>query len=88
MEGEYEVILSYSFRKEGINVSVTSEKNTLSDAIGITKGVYDGGKEWYNFNCERKLLAGKLLLRKRLNSIALKVNAPDQTFETVINTMN
>jgi len=86
-EGEYEVILSYSVRKEGINVSVTSENNTISDAIGITKGVFDGGKEWYNFNCERKLLAGKLLLNKGSNSIALKVNAPDQTFETVINTI-
>jgi len=87
MEGEYEVILSYSVRKEGINVSVSSENNTISDAIGITKGVYDGGKEWYNFNCERKLLGGKLLLKKGLNSITLKVNATDQTFETVVNTI-
>lgn len=86
-EGEYEVILNYSVRKEGVNVSITSEKNTISDAIGITKGVFDGGKEWYNFNCDRKLLAGKLLLKKGVNSIALKVNAPEQSFETVINTL-
>src|ERR1035437_6551039 len=39
MEGEYEVILSYSVRKEGITVSVSSEKNIISDAIGITRGV-------------------------------------------------
>ena len=87
MEGEYEVVLSYSVRKDGINVSVTSEKNTINDGIEITKGVYDGGKEWYNFNCERKLLAGKMLLNKGLNSISLKVNAPDQSTETVINTL-
>lgn len=86
-EGEYEIILAYSSRKEGITVSVSSEKNTISDAIGITKGVYDGGKEWYNFNCERKLLSGKLLLKKGINSISLKVNAPDQSSETVINTL-
>src|SRR5437868_6717850 len=37
-EGEYEIILSYSVRKEGITVQVSSEKNTISNAIGITKG--------------------------------------------------
>ena len=86
-EGEYEMILSYSVRKEGVTVLVSSEKNTISNAIGITKGVYEGGTEWYRFNCERRLLTGKLLLKKGINSIALKVNAPDQTFETVISTL-
>ncbi len=87
MEGEYEVILSYSARKEGSTVIVNSEKNTVTDSLGITKGVYEGGTEWYRFNCQRKLLIGTLLLQKGINSIILKLNAPNETFETVISTV-
>jgi len=86
-DGEYEIILSYSVRKEGASVIVSSDKDSVNNAIGVTKGVYEGGKEWYHFNCERKLLEGKLLLREGMNFIALKVNAPDETFETVIHTL-
>src|SRR6266508_1186014 len=63
-EGEYEMILSYSVRKDGAAVLVGSEKNTASGAIEITKGAYETGTEWYRFNCERKLLPGKLVLKK------------------------
>lgn len=86
-EGAYELILAYSVRKAGGAVTVSSEKNTVTSALQITKSVYEEGKEWYQFNCERKLLSGTLLLRKGIHSITLKVDAPDDNFETVIYTL-
>ena len=44
-------------------------------------------RDWYNFNCERKLLTGNLKLKKGINSITLELKAPVDTFETVIYTL-
>ena len=87
IEGEYEMMLSYSVRKDGASVTVSSEKNAVTNSIGVTRGVYEQGREWYHFNCERKLLTGNLKLRKGINSITLKLKAPVDTFETVIYTL-
>ena len=87
IEGEYEIVLSYSVREDGASASVNSGINAVTNSLGVTRGVYDQGRDWYNFNCERKLLTGNLKLKKGINSITLKLKAPVDTLETVIYTL-
>ena len=82
--GEYEVVLDYSARKEGVTIKVGSDKNTISNSLSVTQGVYIENKDWYQFNCERKLLSNKLSLNTGLNSIDLNLDAPNMDFETII----
>jgi len=87
IDGEYEMVLSYSVRKDGASASVSSGINAVTNSLGVTGGVYEQGRDWYNFNCERKLFTGNLKLKKGINSITLEVKAPVDTFETVIYTL-
>ena len=82
--GDYEVILDYSVRQNGSSVTVRSEKNSITNLLDITEGVFPEGKEWFKFNCARKLLAGRLILSKGMNSINLEINPVDKDFETII----
>src|SRR5438105_910434 len=81
---DYEVVLNYSVRQQGAIVHVSSAKDSISEQINVTGGVYSDYGNWYQFNCERKLLSGVLRLNKGINSITLKVTAPNKDFETII----
>ena len=83
-EGNYMVLLNYSVRRNGISVTVGSEKNSVTNVLDITEGVFPEGKEWYQFNCTRKLLTGTLSLSKGTNLISLEVNPSNKDFETII----
>jgi Alpha-L-fucosidase len=83
-KGEYEVVLNYSARKNGASAKIISGKRSIAGPIEITSGVYAENKEWYQFNCERKLIPGRLFLAEGSNSLTLSLNTPDSSFETII----
>lgn len=82
--GEYDVVLSYSVRKGGVTAKVSTGNSSISDLLSITEGVYVENKEWYQFNCERKLLTNKLNLNEGKNLIELSLDAPTDDFQTII----
>ena len=82
--GEYEVVLSYATHQKGASVKVICSTDTIRSSLLPTQGVYAEHNEWYQFNCERKLLKGKLKLSSGLNTILLQVNAPTDDFKTVV----
>ncbi len=82
--GEYEVALNYATHQNGASVLVMGGEDTIRTTLPVTQGVYADHKEWYQFNCERKLLKGKLKLSSGLNKILLQVNAQADDFETVV----
>ena len=82
--GEYEVILGYSVRKNGATASIAAGSDVIADSLDITEGVYEENKDWYQFNCVRKLLKGTLNLSKGSNSIKLRIDVPDSAFESII----
>lgn len=86
-EGEYDLVLNYSADKDGASVIVRSDNHFISDKINKTGGVFNHYTNWLQFNCERRLLAGKLILVKGINIISLEISAPDKSFETNIYTL-
>ncbi|HMF70503.1 MAG TPA: hypothetical protein VK616_03455, partial [Flavitalea sp.] len=73
-EGNYEVVISYSVTKPGATISITAGNETINDSLPVTSGVYLESKDWYNFNCERRLLSKSVSLAKGMNTIQLKLS--------------
>ena len=73
-EGDYEVAISYSTNKAGTVAKLSSgENNTVTAELQVISGYYPEKKNWYEFNCERRQIPGKLHLYKGQNNISLQL---------------
>src|SRR5690242_9237080 len=83
--GDYEVAISYSTNQPGIVARLSGgDKDTVAAELQVTSGYYPEKKNWYEFNCERRQMPGKLYLQKGKNTILLQLitKSPDQ--ETIL----
>lgn len=62
--GEYIVVCSYSSNGDGKIVFYPNNIKESEELLTRTSGIYEAQKEWYQFNCVRKKLEGKLILKK------------------------
>lgn len=87
--GSYKIALSYATHAAGTTAKIyTSETNALTAVLKATSGYYISRKNWYEFNCERKLLPGELTLVKGLNTVTLQLVAGSPADEISIYTID
>ncbi len=84
-EGSYEVAISYSTNDPGTVAKLSGgDKDTVAAELQVTSGYYPEKKNWYQFNCERRQMPGKLYLHKGKNTISLRLITRSRDRETIL----
>lgn len=71
--GEYKILFSYSSNDDGKIIFYINNKKEYEALLTRTAGIYEVQKEWYQFNCIRKKLEGKVFLKKGYQNISLSI---------------
>ncbi|HEX5153569.1 MAG TPA: alpha-L-fucosidase [Parafilimonas sp.] len=84
-EDDYDMALSY-FTNSTNTTAKISFNNHRSIAVTLqpTSGYYPQKKDWYQFNCERRRLPGKIHLQKGSNNISLQLATSSPDAETIL----
>lgn len=84
-EDDYELAISYFTNSPGTKAKISVDSSSAVNAIlQPTSGYYPQKKDWYQFNCERRSIPGKLHLYKGKNVISLQLITPDSNAETIV----
>jgi len=84
-EDDYEIAISYYTNVSGTTAKISVDSNrTIASVLQPTSGYYPQKKDWYQFNCERKAIPGKLHLFKGKNIISLKLTTSGLNAETIV----
>lgn len=73
--GEYEVAINYAAKSTGSLVKVVASHDSVTAGLAVTQGYYPADRsEWSAFNCERKLIPGKIHLTKGKNTVKVNIS--------------
>ena len=73
--GEYQIAINYAAKSVGSSVKVVTSHDSITAGLAVTQGYYPAERsEWSAFNCERKLIPGKIHLMKGKNTLRVTIN--------------
>lgn len=82
--GDYQIGIDYSANQTGTIAKLFTGMDTIAAVLQVTSGYYPLGKEWYQFNCERREMPGMIHLHKGENAISLKLITANKNQKTIL----